>query len=141
MSVDTGTPTPPTTSVHRPERSVGRWCLWAAITCWISANVYVALTSQDGLPFAWPARAGLQTGEILLETNAALLQVLLLMALVYWLTRQRPDPRRAARAPRRGRAIGETLGLLTYGAFGLAGGFFVARLFDWHPFLGSAAVL
>ena len=134
MSVDTGIPSSPTRPARRPMSAVGRWSVWAAITCWVGANAYVALTSPAALPFDWPTRAGLETWEILLETNVALLQVLLLMALVYWLTRRRPDPRVADRAPGRRRAARETFGLLAYGVLGMVGGFLLARAFGWHPF-------
>ena len=134
MSVDTGIPSSPTRPARSPMSAVGRWSVWAAITCWVGANAYVALTSRSALPFDWPARAGRETWEILLETNVALLQVLLLMGLVYWLTRRRSDPRVADRAPDRHRATTEVVGLLAYGVLGMLGGFFLARAFGWHPF-------
>lgn len=134
MSVDTGTSIPPASPAHTTNRALGRRSLWVAIVCWVSANAYVALTSPTALPFDWPARAGRKTWEVLLETNVALLQVLLLMGLVYWLTRRRPDPRVADRAPAGRRAVLETFGLLGYGALGMVGGFLLARAFGWHPF-------
>lgn len=115
-------------------RRLDHGILWVAIGCWVGANVAVAATSPHGLPFDWPARAELATWEILAQANVALLEVLLLMAVVQWLTRRRPDPVLRARALERTRARRETLGLLAYGALGLLGGFALARAFGWHPF-------
>jgi hypothetical protein len=120
----------PTRHTHLP----GHWSLWWAVAAWVAANIAVALTWTDGLPFEWPARTGRATWEVLAETNLALLQVLLLMGAVYWLTRRRPNPRVVDRAPERRVALRETAGLLTYGVLGLLGGFLLARAFGWHPF-------
>ena len=125
---------PPTPGLPRRRLRV-HWSLWVAIATWAVANLVVATTTGSaGLPFDWPTRDGLATWEILVETNLALLQVLLLMAVVHWLTRGRRDVRMAERAPVRRVAMVETWGLLAYGALGLVGGFFLARAFGWHPF-------
>jgi hypothetical protein len=110
------------------------WSLWVAIVGWLGANILVTLISPGSLPFDWPARAGLSTSEILVEANAVLLQVLLLMLVVHWLTRGRADPRVVDRAPGYQRAVHETLGLLAYGVLGLLGGYVLAKAFGWQPF-------
>ena len=110
-----------------------RW-LWLGIAGWLAANIWVALTSPSQLPFDWPTRAGQSTLEVLAEVNLALAQVLLLMGVVFLLTRRRPNPHLATRAPEHRKALRETLGLLGYGVLGLAGGFFLARAAGWHPF-------
>jgi hypothetical protein len=118
----------------RRSRLPGHQSLWWAVAAWVASNVAVALAWPTSLPFEWPARADLATWEVLAETNMALLQVLLLMGAVHWLTRRRPDPRVADRAPGRDVALRETAGLLTYGVLGLLGGFLLARALGWHPF-------
>lgn len=133
MQNDVDVSHPPSKSARERRRLPGHWSLWCGVTGWILANLVVA-ASGGTLPFDWPARAGLETSEILVETNLALLQVLLLMGVVWWLTRGREDLRIAERAPQRHVAVRETLGLLAYGACGLLGGFLLARGLGWHPF-------
>jgi hypothetical protein len=94
----------------------------------------VAAAAPAQLPVEWPARAGLATHDVLVEANLALLQVLLLMGVVWGLTRKRPDPCLADRAPDLRVARRETWGLLAYGVCGLLGGFALARALGWHPF-------
>ncbi|WP_122817442.1 hypothetical protein [Nocardioides pantholopis] len=133
MGVDIETPRG-SEGLQRQSRRSARGILRTAIAAWVGANVAVALTAPDDLPFDWPARADSAPWELLLETNLALIQVLLMIGVVYWLTRRRPDPRVLDRAPERTRALRETVGLLAYGALGLLGGFVLARAFGWHPF-------
>jgi hypothetical protein len=102
--------------------------LWAAANCW------VALAGGETLPFDWPARAERTVAEHLVDVNVALVQVLLLMGVVYVITRRRIPPDIAARAPDRALALRETLLLLGYGVLGLGGGFLLANAFGWHPF-------
>ncbi|UMG93989.1 hypothetical protein [Nocardioides sp. TF02-7] len=104
-----------------------------AATGWALGHLLV-ITTDGSLPFDWPARSGADTAAVLVETNLALLQVLLLMSIVWWLTRRRTDLDVAARAPEHRRAVRETWGLLAYGAAGLLGGFLLARALGWHPF-------
>jgi hypothetical protein len=101
---------------------------------WTVANIVVVLTADDTLPFDWPNRPGRSVTASLLEVNAALLQVLLLMVLVRFLTRNRKAPDLLGRAPSFPVARRETALLVGYGSCGLLGGFFLARAFGWHPF-------
>lgn len=126
-----GTAPPRRRQPHRLLRS--RW-LWAAAAGWAASNLWVVLASPSRLPFDWPARAGQSSLEILAEVNIALAQILLLMGVVYLLTRHRPDPHLAARAPERRQALRETLGLFSYGLLGMVGGYVLAQVFGWHPF-------
>jgi hypothetical protein len=128
---------PPGSQSPRPPLWFGglrRPSLWLAAALWVAANCWVALTGGDTLPFDWPARADRSVAGHLLDVNLALVQVLLLMGLVYLITRRRTPPDVAARAPDRALALRETLLLLGYGVLGLAGGFLLARVFGWHPF-------
>jgi hypothetical protein len=112
-----------------PRRSV----LLAAVG-WLACNGVVLAVAGDALPFDWPAAAPRTPVGHLVDANLALVEVLMLTALTYWLTRKRPLPDLAGRAPERSLAARETLALLLYGAGGLALGFLLARLAGWHPF-------
>lgn len=115
-------------------RGLRRRSLWVAAALWVAANCWVALTGGDALPFDWPARADRSVAGHLLDVNLGLVQVLLLMGVVYLITRRRTPPDVAARAPDRDLALRETLLLLGYGVLGLGVGFLLARAFGWHPF-------
>ncbi|WP_433463547.1 hypothetical protein [Spirillospora sp. CA-128828] len=99
---------------------------------WLLANAVVLVVGGRTLPFDWPGTA--VAGQ-LVEFAARALEALLIIALAYALTRRRVVPDVAERAPaERARAMRETLLLLSYGAAGLLGGYFLARAFGWHPF-------
>lgn len=101
---------------------------------WLGGNLLVLAVAGDALPFDWPAAANRTPLRHLLDANLALAEVLLLIALTCWLTRNRALPNLADRAPERAVAARETLLLLLYGAGGLGLGFILARLAGWHPF-------
>lgn len=109
------------------------WVRVAAAT-WVVANLWVLITVDGPLPFEWPNAAFTSVAGQLLDANLALGQVIVLMALVFGLTRRRVVPDLLARAPARRVALGETLLLLGYGAGGLVGGFVLARSLGWQPF-------
>jgi hypothetical protein len=115
-------------------RGLRRRSLWVAAALWVAANCWVALAGGDTLPFDWPARTGRSVAGHLLDVNLALVQILLLMSVVYLITRRRTPPDVAARAPDRALALRETLLLVGYGVLGLVGGYVVAKAFGWHPF-------
>lgn len=101
---------------------------------WLAANAVVLAVAGDALPFDWPTAAARTPAGRLVDANLVLVEVLLLTALAYWLTRKRALPNLADRAPERSVAARETLLLLLYGAGGLGLGFILARLAGWHPF-------
>ncbi|MFI6677421.1 hypothetical protein [Kribbella sp. NPDC050470] len=105
-----------------------------AVLGWIAANALVFAVAGDRLPFDWPTAAARTPVGHLVDANLALVEVLLLTALVWRLTRKRTVPNLADRAPERSVAARETLLLLLYGAAGLGLGFILARLAGWHPF-------
>jgi hypothetical protein len=98
---------------------------------WVAANALVLLAAREILPFDWTDRS---VSSRLVGANFALLEVLILMAVVYALTRGRKLPALAERAPARAEARRETVLLLAYGGVGLLGGFALGRAFGWHPF-------
>lgn len=108
-----------------------RW-IWSTAAIWLAMNAWVL--AQPSLPFPWPNRSTDSIPGQLVDANLALVQVLLLMALTYGLTRKRVKPDLLARAPRTRVALRETLLLLAYGGAGLWGGYALARSFGWHPF-------
>ena len=101
---------------------------------WVLANLLVLVTVNRALPFAWPALADRSVLEHLLDANLALLQVMLLMGVVFALTRNRKPTEMAGRSPGRMVARRETLLLFSYGILALIAGFVLPRLFGWHPF-------
>lgn len=105
-----------------------------AVLGWLSANGVVLAVAGDALPFNWPAAAARTPVGHLVDANLVLVEVLILAALTYWITRKRTLPNLADRAPERSVAARETLLLLLYGAGGLGLGFILARLAGWHPF-------
>jgi hypothetical protein len=105
-----------------------------AALCWLAGSALVLAVAGDVLPFDWPGTAPRTAVGHLVDANVALAEVLLLIALTYWLTRNRVLPDLAERAPQRAVAVRETLLLLLYGAGGLGLGFILARLVGWHPF-------
>ncbi|MEV5609104.1 hypothetical protein [Streptomyces sp. NPDC052225] len=108
--------------------------LWAAALGWLAVNALVVTVAGDRLPFAWASSTGQHTKDHLLQANVGLGEVLLLITLVGLLTRRRPRPDLAARAPERAQALRESLLLLAYGATGLALGYVLARSLGLHPF-------
>jgi hypothetical protein len=101
---------------------------------WVVANVWVVVAAQPRVPFDWPALGERQALGHLVDVNVAMVQVLMLIAVVVALTSRRDRPDLAARAPDRSVARKEALLLLLYGAAGLSLGFLLARAFGWHPF-------
>ena len=101
-----------------------------AVLGWIAGNALVLLVAPEELPFDWTDRS---TAGRLLGANFALLEVFILMAVVYVMTRRRPVVALAERAPPASVARREILLLLGYGVAALLGGFALGRAFGWHP--------
>ncbi|WP_433229168.1 hypothetical protein [Actinomadura formosensis] len=108
--------------------------VWLAALGWVSANALLLVLADRRLPLDLPGTAERPTSAYLVDFNVRLAEVFLIMTLAFFLTRRRPRPDLAARAPERATALRETLLLIAYGAGGLALGFVVGRTFGWHPF-------
>src|SRR5205085_7313546 len=91
---------------------------WFGVIAWVALNVAAIVLSGGILPFDRPALAVLPFGAQMAVPTVGLLEIFFLMAVVYWLTRNRAIPDIAARAPGRARAAIETVGVLSYAMAG-----------------------
>jgi hypothetical protein len=101
---------------------------------WAIAVLVVLGVAHGSLPFMRPVLGGLSFAAQLLVPTVVLLEVLLLMSVVYWLTRRRAIPDLAARAPDRATARREVSLVVVYAVLGQLGGFVIGRALGWHPF-------
>jgi hypothetical protein len=113
---------------------LGQRSVQITIVAWLLANALVLTLARGHLPFHRPTVQGRPFSSQLIFANLALLEVLVLIAVVYALTRKRTVPDVAARAPDRPTALRETLLLLAYGIGCLLVGFVLGRALGWHPF-------
>jgi hypothetical protein len=104
-----------------------------AVIAWLAANALVLAVARGHLPFHRPDLHGASFGRQLLSPNLAMAEALVLIALTIWLTRRRVIPDVGARAPERGVAARETLGMVLYGVGGLLGGLALGRSLGYHP--------
>ena len=105
-----------------------------AVAVWIAANGFALLLAGGRLPFDRPALAGIPFAVQMAAPTIGMVQILLLLALIYWLTRNRVAPDVAGRAPDRPTAARETFALLAYAAAGQAGGWIVGPALGYRPF-------
>lgn len=126
------TPSPATPSW--PARLFAERGVRITLLAWCLANAIVLLLGRDRLPFDRPLLEGASAADQVVASNLALLEVVLLMGVVWVLTRSRAIPDIAARVPARATALAETSLLLGYGGLGLLGGFVLGRALGWHPF-------
>jgi hypothetical protein len=106
----------------------------AMTVIWIIGNVAVVLLAGGFLPFDRPALADMQFAQQVALPSLGLIEVFVLMAVVYLLTRQRVVPDLAARAPERPQAARETALVLGYAALGQVGGWLVGPALGYRPF-------
>ena len=105
-----------------------------AVGGWVAANL-AALTLAGGyLPFDRPALAGMPFGLQMAVPTVGLIEILAMMAGVWWLTRRRAPIDMAARAPARSVAGRETAALLAYAMLGQAGGWLLGPALGYRPF-------
>ena len=106
----------------------------AMTVIWIIGNVAVVLLAGGFLPFDRPALADMQFAQQVALPSLGLIEVFVLMAVVYLLTRQRVVPDLAARAPECSQAARETALVLGYAALGQVGGWLVGPALGYRPF-------
>ena len=83
-----------------------------SVAAWIAAYGLVLLLAGGRFPFDRPALAGIPFALQLAAPTIGMIQIFLLLAIIYWLTRKRVVPDIAARAPARAIAARETAALL-----------------------------
>jgi hypothetical protein len=103
---------------------------------WILLNLVAIAASGDSLPFSWPHKEGESVSEALLDANVAVLEAILLIGLILWLTRKRnlSLPTLLDAVPRARRAKRELIWLLAYGVLAQIAGVVIARALGWHQF-------
>jgi hypothetical protein len=139
-------PAPPAVGpspLSRPRRLVRnvfhRPAVLVAATLWIVANVAVVVLADGRLPFDRPALAGMPFAQQVALPSVGLIEVFVLMAVVYFLTRRRVIPDLAARAPERSLAARETVALLGYAALGQVGGWLLGPALGYRSFSSHIA--
>jgi hypothetical protein len=105
-----------------------------AAVLWLIANIAVVALADGALPFDRPALAAMSFGQQVALPTLGLVEVFLLMAVVFALTRWRVIPDLAARAPPRTHALRETIGLLCYAGLGQVGGWIVGPALGYRSF-------
>jgi len=114
--------------------TIFRPAFWFAALVWVALNFSAILLSGGILPFDRPALARLPFVAQMAVPSVGLLEIFVLMAVVYGLTRKRAIPDMAARAPARLRAATETLALLAYAMGGQVGGWYLGPALGVRPF-------
>lgn len=103
-----------------------------ALLAWLGGTLLALAIARGTLPFDRPVLATQSFLEMMLAPNILVLETLILMGIVYALTKRRAVPDIAARAPERAIALGETLLLVGYGVAGQIGGLILGRALGWH---------
>jgi hypothetical protein len=117
-----------------PIRLLSQRSVQLTLALWVIASLVVLVVAHGSLPFARPVFADVSFVVQLIGPTVAVVEVLVLMGVVYWLTRRRAIPDMAARAPDRATAWREVVLLIVYSLLGQIGGFVIAQAFGWHPF-------
>jgi hypothetical protein len=105
-----------------------------AIAGWVLVNAVLLSLAGRHLPFFSPQLSQVPTAQQVLSTNVGYIEIFGQMLIVHFLTRRRPIPNIADRAPGTSVAKIETALVIAYGVLGSAGGFFVGHAFGWHAF-------
>jgi hypothetical protein len=105
-----------------------------AVALWIAGYLLVLWLARGSLPFDRPSVAKLPFAVQLAAPTIGMIQIFVLMAVAFLVTRRRVIPDLMTRAPDRGVAVRETIQVLAYALVGQAGGWIVAALLGYHPF-------
>ena len=106
----------------------------AAATLWVIAFLAVLWLADGRLPFERPAVAQFPFLVQLAAPSLTMIEIFVLMALVFLVTRRRVIPDMSARAPDRPIAIRETTGVLSYAALAQVGGWILGPALGFRPF-------
>lgn len=104
------------------------------VAAWLLLNAAAWWLAQGHIPFDMPAVQGLPFVSRMLSPTVGLIEVFVLMALAWWLTRHRTIPDLAQRAPDRARTARETAWLLAYAAVGQVGGWVLGPMLGYRAF-------
>lgn len=91
-----------------------------AIVLWAACSFAVFPLSGGSLPFNRPAMAGFSVQKQVIATDIVLAALLILLAVIYFLTRRRTVRDLSAGAPNVPMSVRETVALWIYGAAGMA---------------------
>ena len=105
-----------------------------AVAAWVIGHGVVLWLARGALPFDRPAVAHLPYASQVAEPTVVLIEIFVLMALAFLLTRNRVIPDMAARAPDRRVAWRETILVLAYAGLGQVGGWIVAPALGYRAF-------
>jgi hypothetical protein len=105
-----------------------------AVGLWVVGHLVVLWLTHESLPFDRPAVAHLPFASQMAQPTLGMIEILGLMVLTFLLTRNRVIPDMAARAPEPRVALGETILVLAYAAFGQVGGWMVGSALGSRPF-------
>jgi len=113
---------------------VGHRGVQSAAALWLVATALVLWLAQGLLPFDRPAVARFPFAWQVAAPSITLIEIVVLMALVFLLTRRRLIPDMAGRAPHYQLALRETLILIGYAALGQLGGWVLGPALGYRPF-------
>ncbi|MFM9936345.1 MAG: hypothetical protein ACKVOL_09105 [Novosphingobium sp.] len=105
-----------------------------AIAVWVLINAAAYELAGGFIPFDMPQIQKMPFNLRMLVPTVSLIEVFALMAVVYWLTRNRAIPDMAARAPGRAIAARETAQIIAYAAAAQVGGWIVGPLLGYRAF-------
>ena len=105
-----------------------------AFTLWVVGYLLVFWIAGGSLPFDRPAVATLPFALQLAAPSITLIEILVLMGLVFLITRQRVVPDLSSRAPHREAALRETVLLIGYAALGQVGGWILGPALGYRAF-------
>jgi hypothetical protein len=106
----------------------------AAAVLWVLVNAAALWLANGSLPFDRPAVAKLPFALQMAAPSITLIEIFVLMALAFLVTRRRVTADMAARAPARAIALRETALVLGYAALGQAGGWILGPALGFRPF-------
>lgn len=106
----------------------------SAVILWVTGYIVVLWLAHGSLPFDRPAVTRLPFALQLAMPTIGMIEIFVLMAVSFLLTRARSVPDMAARAPDRRTALRETVGVLSYAILGQIGGWVLGPALGYRPF-------